>query len=220
MIQLDHISHGFADRALLQDVSLTIKPGQRVGLSGPSASGKTTLLNLVAGLIAPDQGRIYLNGVLASSPGCVLVPPYQRGIGFVFQSPALWPHMNVAQNVLFGLGGHSRADRAKLLEQALQATGCVDIAGRHPDSLSGGEQRRVALARALAPKPNLLLLDEPLSNLDKAARRDLLGLIAAAAETTQASVVFVSHDPSEARCFCTRFLTLDCGRIGEEEQSL
>lgn len=218
MIRLEHISHGFAGQTLLQGVSLSIAPGQSVGLSGPSGSGKTTLLNLMAGLIAPDQGRIYLNNALASSAAAVLIPPHRRGIGFVFQSPALWPHMSVAQNVLYGLGGYPRAERAALLDHALHVTGSIPLADRYPDTLSGGEQRRVALARALAPKPALLLLDEPLSNLDIAARSDLIRLIAATTRSTQASVIFVSHDPSEARSFCTRFLTLDRGRLSEQEQ--
>lgn len=219
MIQLEHLGHGFGGHVLFRDVSLTIAAGQRVALSGPSGSGKTTFLSLLAGLVGPDQGVIRLRGDTASTAGRVIMAPHKRGIGVVFQQSALWPHMSVAQNVLFGLGGFDGQDRASRLEQALHQTGCAPLADRKPDTLSGGEQRRVALARALAPGPRIVLLDEPLANLDDTARADLVAMIARVTSDSGATVIHVSHDASEARGYCDRFLRLENASLCETEEA-
>lgn len=217
MIRIDRLTHGYGPRILFRKVSLEIETGECVSLSGASGSGKSSFLHLLAGLMPPDSGDISVGGRLASTSGHVEIPPHQRGVGFVFQSAALWPHMTVAQNVLFGLGGLPLRDRSDRLERVLQATGITALAGRHPDTLSGGEQRRVALARALAPEPRILLLDEPLSNLDAGSKSNLAALIAAAARATRATVIYVSHDPREAAELCVRFFALKAERITEME---
>lgn len=215
MIQLRHLTRRFGPVTAVRDVSLDIAQAASVAILGPSGSGKTTLLRLIAGLEMPDEGEIRIGGRLASRPGWLL-PPHQRGIGFVFQAPALWPHMTVAQNVLFGLQQvprpHAQARLAEILEQTALST----LAARFPAQLSGGEARRVSLARALAPRPKYLLMDEPLTNLDLALKAELLSLVQHTARATGAALVYVTHDPDEAAQISGRILTLRDGRLATE----
>jgi iron(III) transport system ATP-binding protein len=138
MIQLENVTHAFPGKLLFQDLSQTIKGGQRVGLAGLSGSGKTTLLRLIAGLDAPQHGIIRIEGQVASSEGRVIIPPHLRRIGFVFQSPSLWPHMTVAQNVLFGLGKMPDTKAAQTLEWVLTQTGTAHLAQRMPYTAYSG----------------------------------------------------------------------------------
>ena len=206
MIELRDMTKHFGDTVALEGVSMTLARGESLSVLGPSGSGKTTLLRLIAGLEMPDRGQVLLGDEVVSRPGWVM-PPHLRGMGFVFQQPALWPHMTVARNVAFGLGGPADARLDEVLEQA----GLTALRDRLPGELSGGEARRVALARALAPQPNWLLLDEPLTNLDAEAKDEMLDLIGAVARDTGAGLIYVTHDETEATLIATRIVRLRDG---------
>lgn len=196
----------------LHEVSFAIRRGEAVALVGPSGSGKTSVLRLIAGLDRPSTGSVLLNGRVASSPEAVLAPP-QRGVGMVFQRPALWPHMTVEQNVEFGLGGLDRQGRRKRLEEVLELTHLRGLERRLPHQLSGGEGQRVALARALAPRPNILLLDEPLSALDSDLHAAMLTLFHEVRRETGATMLYVTHDHQEAAAIAERVVRLRKGTV-------
>ncbi len=205
-LEVDAIKKQWAHTVTVGPISLDIARGEIVAMLGPSGSGKTTMLRLLAGFETPDAGRIIIEGEDVTT-----VPPARRRFGMVFQHYALFPHLDVGQNVAFGLGGHPDAAR-----KAAEALRLVDLAGferRKVQELSGGQQQRVALARALAPEPRVLLLDEPLSNLDPAlrerTRRELRQLIKRVGITT----VFVTHEQEEAFELGDRVAVLNAGRL-------
>lgn len=197
------VSKRFGSRVVLRGLSLEVPRGGTLGLLGPSGCGKTTALRLIAGLDVPDAGEISLADRLVSSPGRLHVTPSQRNIGFVFQDLALWPHMTVAGNLLFVLESRRWPSTARLqrVKEVLQVVGLVDRAGEYPRHLSGGEQQRVALARALVAKPDLLLLDEPLSSLDPELRAGLRDELAAIPKRFGVTMIYVTHDRADADAF-------------------
>ena len=169
MLVLNGVTRHFGRVAALEDVSLEIGAGQVLCLVGHSGCGKSTLLRTIAGIETLDAGSIAIEGTPVSGPG-VFVEPEDRRVGFMFQDYALFPHLSVRDNVGFGLGRLSRAERGSRVDSILGSIGIEALADRYPHMLSGGEQQRVALARALAPQPRLLLMDEPFSNLDRGLR--------------------------------------------------
>ncbi|HEY9596414.1 MAG TPA: ABC transporter ATP-binding protein [Cyanophyceae cyanobacterium] len=183
------------------NVTFTLQQGDILGLLGPSGCGKTTLLRIIAGFEQPQLGTVNLAGRLVASPDC-WVPPEQRDTGMVFQDYALFPHLNVADNVAFGLKKsrfkHSRLSVKNRTQEAIALVGLAGLEKRYPHELSGGQQQRVALARALAPQPALILLDEPLSNLDVQVRLRLRQEVRAILKETGTSAIFVTHDQEEA----------------------
>jgi iron(III) transport system ATP-binding protein len=214
VIQVSRVHKSFSQVVALDDISLETQAPSRLVIAGPSGSGKTTLLRLIAGLELPDAGEIRLDGALASCPGQV-IPPGQRRLGFVFQTAALWPHLTVAQQILFGLASWPRAKAFDRLQQLLARIKMTDLASRYPHQISGGEARRVALARSLAPRPRHLLLDEPLTNVDQDLKRELLALIHEEVEQSRADLVYVTHNPEEAGQIATRLVVLRAGRLQE-----
>lgn len=208
-LRLQGVSHHLGGRRVLAGVNLDVAAGECLVVLGPSGSGKTTLLRLIAGLEAPDAGEILLGDAVVSGPD-TLVAPHERSLGIVFQTPALWPHMTVAQNISFGL--HDREGAAGRVSELLAAMGIGDLASRYPDQISGGEARRVALARALAPRPRLLLLDEPLTNLDGELKERLLGLLHRLVRS-RATVLHVTHDEDEAAAVGDRIVRLAAGSL-------
>jgi iron(III) transport system ATP-binding protein len=212
MIELAGISKSFETYPALCNVSLTIPDHARMALLGPSGSGKTTLLRLIAGLEVPDAGTISFDGRVISSPESV-IPPSERSIGFVFQSAALWPHMTVSDNILFGLDSLPDEEQQHRLGVLLERMKITSLKDRFPDQISGGEARRVGLARALAPRPATLLFDEPLTNLDRGLRDDLLNLIAETARETGSTMVYVTHDEYEAECVADTIIRFDKGQV-------
>jgi iron(III) transport system ATP-binding protein len=212
MIDVRAVGKRFGRVDALLEVSFQLETGRTAVLVGPSGSGKTTLLRLVAGLELPDAGEVLLAGSPASRPGWG-IPPHDRGIGFVFQTPSLWPHLTVRGNVALALGRLARAERRLRVEQTLAQSSLGDLADRYPDELSGGEARRVALARALAPEPRILLLDEPLTNLDGPGRDQLLDLVLAAVQASGATLLYVTHRLEEAERLGGTPLRLDAGRL-------
>jgi iron(III) transport system ATP-binding protein len=197
---------------VLQHVSLRVETGAMVCLLGPSGCGKTTLLRLIAGFEEPDAGEIHLLKQLVSRPGLV-VPPEQRNVGMVFQDYALFPHLTVSQNIQFGLGRWLAPWRRVRLTAMLQLAGLEDLAQRYPHEISGGQQQRVALARALAPNPQLLLLDEPFSNLDLNMRRQLREEMQAILTQSGITTVLVTHDQEEALSLANALAIIDQGHI-------
>ena len=197
MIELDNISKTFGSRRVVDRVSLIIPDHGRVALLGPSGSGKTTLLRLIAGLEIPDSGTITIDGRLVSSRDC-MVPPAERSIGFVFQNSALWPHMTVTENIRFPLADLPSSEQQQRTRSLMERMGILPLADRYPDQVSGGEARRIALARALAPRPATLLLDEPLTNLDRSLREDLLVLVLESVRVAGSRMLYVTHDENEA----------------------
>ena len=209
-VSLRKVTKRFGPRLVLRAFSLDVEPGTTVGIVGPSGSGKTTVLRLIAGLDQPDEGEIWLNGRLASSAGRVHIPPAHRNIGFVFQDLALWPHMTVAGNLRFVLesrrwdvGSHDTR-----VKELLDMVGLSDRARDYPAQLSGGEQQRVALARALVAKPELLLLDEPLSSLDPELRAGLRQELAAIQRTLNVPMIYVTHERSDIEALAGREVSL------------
>jgi iron(III) transport system ATP-binding protein len=199
----------------VQDVTLTIHAGEFLTLLGPSGCGKTTTLRMIAGFVAPTTGRILLDGrVLSSTDARVSVPPERRGMGMVFQSYAVWPHMTAAENVAYPLrrARCTRAERERRTRDALSLVHLDGFASRYPQELSGGQQQRVALARALVMEPAVLLLDEPLSNLDAQLREEMRTELRELHARLGVTVVYVTHDQSEAMALSDRIMVLLAGR--------
>lgn len=212
MIDLENISKTFGSRRAVDNVSLTVPDHSQVALLGPSGSGKTTLLRLIAGFEIPDSGTIAMDGRLVSSRDC-MVPPSERSIGFVFQSGALWPHMTVTENIRFGLSDIPPAEQHQRTQSLMERMGILPLADRYPEQISGGEARRVALARALAPRPATLLFDEPLTNLDRTLREDLLMLILESVHDAGSRMLYVTHDEYEAEKIDGTIVRFDKGAI-------
>ena len=190
-------------RLAVNNISFEVPGGGTLGILGPSGCGKTTILRLIAGLESPDAGNIWLGDRLASTPRRVLATPAQRNIGFVFQDLALWPHMTVAGNLLFVLESrrwpvHTREARVR---EILKIVGLEGRDREYPGYLSGGEQQRVALARALVSQPDLLLLDEPLSSLDRERRDSLRREIATIPKALGMTLIYVTHDRDDVEAF-------------------
>ena len=214
-LRLTKISKRFASHPALNEVSLDVAMGETVVVLGPSGCGKTTLLRLIAGLEIPDTGEIWLAGIQVSSPRRAHVPPHQRGIGFVFQDLALWPHLTVQQNLDFVLESAKtpRAGRRARAHEVLTLVRIEQLSDRYPHELSGGEQQRVALARALVGQPRVLLLDEPLSSLDPALRDTLRGELSRLQRAIGVTTLYVTHDREDAAVLADRLVEMRNGRI-------
>jgi iron(III) transport system ATP-binding protein len=212
MIRLDEATKRFGDAVAVDDASLCVERGEIVALLGPSGCGKTTLLRLVAGFEQPDSGTVSVGGRLVAG-GSTWIPPEGRRVGMVFQDYALFPHLTVAANVGFGL---PRRDRATRVPELLEIVGLDGLEARFPHELSGGQQQRVALARALAPAPELVLLDEPWSNVDPSLRETLRSEVAEIIRPLGVTAVLVTHDREEAFSFADRIALMRHGSVVQE----
>lgn len=208
VLELDGLTKRFGDVAAVADVSLTVERGELLALLGPSGCGKTTTLRLIAGFERPDAGTVKLNGEVVAGPR-TFVPPERRRIGVVFQDYALFPHLSVADNVGYGVA--NRAQRRLRTSEMLDLVGLAAAAGRRPHELSGGEQQRVAIARALAPDPEVVLLDEPFSNLDATLRLRVRAEVRDILTAAGATAVFVTHDQEEALSLAGRVAVMRSG---------
>lgn len=211
-IEAEQVSKRYGQQWALHDVTLRVEQGQIMVLQGPSGSGKTTLLRAIAGLIPIDEGEILLGGRTVSDP-YRQVPAFQRDLGFVFQTSALWPHMTVERNVTFGIDHLPKEEKRVRVRQLLQRMDIGRLGQRYPHEISGGEARRVAVARALAPQPRYLLMDEPLTNLDPELHVSLLELIREQVAATGATVLYVTHGTEEGSSIGDGQIRLDKGRI-------
>lgn len=192
-LDLIELTRRLGGRAVVDRVSLHLEPGELLALVGPSGCGKSTLLRVVAGLDRPDGGLVHLDGKDVTSR-----PAERRQVGLVFQDHGLFPHLNVADNIGFGLWRVGRAERRRWVAELLELVKLSHTAGRYPHELSGGEQQRVALARALAPEPGVVLLDEPFANLDASLRDELREDTLAVLRERGATAILVTHDRREA----------------------
>lgn len=220
MLQLNQVSRQFpgTDRPAVNGVSLSVEQGECMALVGESGSGKTTLLRLVAGLERLDGGDIDIAGECVAEPAkSIWVRPEQRQVGLVFQDGALFPHMTGEQNVGYGLRAEhgDRPQRDDRVRAMLELTGLAELGGRYPHQLSGGERQRLALARALAPQPRLILLDEPFSSLDPSRRRKLRDEVATILRQVGTTTLLVTHHPEDALAVGDRVAVI---REGELQQ--
>lgn len=209
-----NFSAGDKTVAAIVDLDLEIKDNQFVTLLGPSGCGKTTTLRLIAGYMAPDAGTIQVDGRVISAPGKVL-PPEARGMGMVFQNYAVWPHKTVFENVVFGLKLRKvpATEARRRVEETLALVNLTGLESRYPNELSGGQQQRVALARSLVVEPQILLLDEPLSNLDAKLRERMRGELKQLQRRTGITFVYVTHDQSEALALSDQIAVIHGGRL-------
>jgi ABC-type Fe3+/spermidine/putrescine transport system ATPase subunit len=214
-LSIRNVSKRFRSHQALDGVSLETAVGEALVIVGPSGCGKTTLLRLIAGLDVPDSGEIWLSGRQVASRQHSLVPAHKRGIGFVFQDLALWPHLTVQQSLDFVLEslGAPRRERAAKSHEALTRVRVERLATRYPHELSGGEQQRVALARALVGQPRVLLLDEPLSSLDPELRSSLRAELVRLQRTLKVTTVYVTHDRGDVAALADRTVEMRSGRI-------
>ncbi|MFC4418696.1 ABC transporter ATP-binding protein [Cupriavidus pampae] len=212
VVEVDRIMHGFGRHTVIDGLSFSLARGTIACLLGPSGCGKTTVLRAIAGFEPLRAGQIRIDGQVVSSASGGL-PPEQRRIGMVFQDYALFPHLDVAANVGFGLIGEDRGARAARVREMLALVGLHDAGGRYPHELSGGQQQRVALARALAPRPALLLLDEPFSNLDVDLRERLGQEVREILRTQGTTAILVTHDQHEAFAMADEIGVMHGGKI-------
>ena len=213
-VELRNLTKRYGTVAVVDDISLTIEHGHLVCLLGPSGCGKTTTLRLIAGFIEPSAGEISVGDKLVSSPAHTL-PPERRNMSMIFQSYALWPHMTVAENIVYGLKLRKmdRETISRKLDAILATTRLALLAQRYPGELSGGQQQRVALARALIVEPETLLLDEPLSNLDANLREEMRFEVRRLHDAYRYTTVYVTHDQSEAMTTADLICVMNGGKI-------
>lgn len=213
-LQVNALTHAYGERSIVEDITFSLASGQIGCLLGPSGCGKTTLLRCLAGFETPSSGAIALNGREVFGPGRN-IPPQQRGIGMVFQDYALFPHLNIADNIGFGLHKQPKPARQARVAELLQLIGLENLGKRYPHQLSGGQQQRVALARALAPKPTLLLMDEPFSNLDVDLRKRLGEDIRRLLKHEGMTAILVTHDQEEAFAIADEIGIVHQGHIAQ-----
>jgi iron(III) transport system ATP-binding protein len=213
-VVLEGLTKRFGAVGAVRDLDLEIEDGELVSLLGPSGCGKTTTLRLLAGFLVPDAGRIIVGGRVVSTPGDV-VPPERRSMSMIFQSYAVWPHKTVFENVAFGLKLRkaSRAEIERRVKRMLDLVRLGTLADRYPGELSGGQQQRVALARAFVVEPTILLLDEPLSNLDANLREEMRFEIRRLHDEMRITSVYVTHDQAEAMVTSDRIAVMHEGRL-------
>jgi iron(III) transport system ATP-binding protein len=218
LTQIKNIAMEFKGVRALDDINLEIESGEFIAILGPSGCGKTTLLRLLAGFNKPADGEIYINGTVVASKKYVL-PPNMRNISMVFQSYALWPHMTVYKNIEFPIKNSKfvppkiKSNPHRRVSELIELVGLTGMEKRLPGQLSGGQRQRVALARALAIEPALLLMDEPLSNLDTALRIEMRREIKRLHDNTKATILYVTHDQAEALALSDRIVVINKGKI-------
>ncbi len=211
-LEIKGVSLAYGDVTIIQDVSLVLEQGVLGCLLGPSGCGKTTLLRAVAGFEPVASGEIRLQGRLVATPG-LSVPPEQRRAGMVFQDFALFPHLSVERNVAFGLRHLGRRERQTRVGELLELVGMAGSGAQYPHQLSGGQQQRIALARAMAPRPDILLLDEPFSSMDATLREQLAREVREVLKRDGVTAILVTHDQFEAFAMADQIAVLSGGRI-------
>lgn len=213
LLQVRNLAKDFGEAPVFREISFDLHPGGHMALLGPSGCGKSTLLRLLTGLETPSEGEIRIHGTLASEPDRIFLEAHQRRIGMVFQELALWPNLTALENVALGLprAGQTRRQRHATAREALERCRLGGLDHRKPAQLSVGQQQRVAMARALAPCPDLLLLDEPFTGLDLILKAEIFAEIRRLVTEFHTTLLLVTHDPSEARALATDAFVLEDG---------
>lgn len=214
MIQFTNISFSYQHKLVLKDISIDFKENQINCLLGGSGSGKTSILRLIAGLEIPQKGTIKIGNLLVAHAGENRIPPHKRDLGFIFQDLALWPHFTIYKNIAFGIPKNEYNKEEKVL-QILALFDLTEHKDKFPHQLSGGQQQLVAMARAMILKPSLLLLDEPLSNLDVKRKRKMLSYIQKLQKDFKLTIIYVTHDHKEAFAIADQITVLRKGKIAE-----
>ena len=219
LISITNVTKRFGQHEAVSHVSLDVSQSEALVILGPNGCGKTTLLRLMAGLDLPDEGAIRLGGRCVARDGRNLVPAHERGIGFVFQDLALWLHLTIQQQLEFVVAAArvQRHERPNRIAEALTLVRVEPFAARYPHELSGGEQQRAALARALVARPRVLLLDEPLSSLDAELRASVRADLAALQQALQVTAIYVTHDRDDAAVLGNRIVHMRAGRIVDSD---
>lgn len=213
-LEINNISHSYDknERYVVENFSLSLNSGEIVCLFGPTGCGKTTLLRIIAGLEKQTKGSIVVNSKIFSNEE-VFLPPEERNIGMMFQDNALFPHLKVEENILFGIQSLKPDEKKSTLNFLLKNMSIKDISKSYPHQLSGGEKQRVALARSIAPKPNILLMDEPFSELDDAMKSKLLDLTLTSLKKQNITAVVVTHNASDARKMADKLAIMENGKL-------
>ncbi|MBB74159.1 MAG: ABC transporter ATP-binding protein [Planctomycetaceae bacterium] len=211
-LRVEQVTHSYGNTTVVRNVSLDVEAGQVHCLLGPSGSGKSTLLRVIAGLETPDSGTVSIGSAQVTGEH-IAVPPEQRAIGFVFQDYALFPHLNVRRNILYGMPPGTRAERHAKMQSLLERVELADAASAMPHTLSGGEQQRVALARALAREPGVMLLDEPFSSLDVRLRTEVRETTLRVLREFNTATLLVTHDPQESMRCADQVSVIRAGQI-------
>lgn len=212
-LELFNIQLAIADHVILQTLTFDVIEGEILCLLGPSGCGKTTALKTIAGLVSPQQGQISLFGDAVFSANKINQPPEQRSIGFIFQDYALFPHMTVGQNIAYGISHLGKQEKQQRIKECLELVELSELEHRYPHELSGGQQQRIAVARALAPKPKLLLMDEPFSNIDGQVKRRMMADLRRLLKEHNISCIFVTHAKEEAFAFADKTAVMINGHI-------
>lgn len=215
MIELKNISHAYDNKTVLDRLSLNIETDQLTCLLGGSGSGKTTILRLIAGLETPLSGEISIENKTVTQKGQINIPPHQRNVGFIFQDLALWPHFTVYKNIAFGLSERKEKNIKKTVFEMLDFFGLREHAEKYPHQLSGGQKQLVAISRSLVLKPKILLMDEPLANLDVKLKRKILEHIKKLKQNFELGIIYVTHDHKEAFAIADQIIVLNEGKIEE-----
>jgi len=212
---LQNVTKYFGKTPVIKQISLNFDEGKFTCLLGSSGSGKTTILRLTAGLDKPDSGKIYLNGKLASEDKRILIPPAQRETGYIFQDLALWPHLTVYENIAFGLKLKKAENTKSTISEILDFFGILGHQHKYPSQLSGGQQQLVAIARSLVLKPKILLMDEPLANLDVKLKSKIRNQIKNLINNFPVSIIYVTHDHHEAFNLADEIVIINEGKVVE-----
>jgi len=215
IIKFENISHSYENKVVLNNLSLSFDQYKITCLLGSSGSGKTTILRLIAGLESPENGSISIEGNIVNDSENMNIPPHDRNIGFIFQDLALWPHFTVFKNIAFGLSERKEENIEETVFEILDFFGLRQEAEKYPHQLSGGQQQLVAISRALVLKPKILLMDEPLANLDVKLKRQILEHIQSLKQKFNISLIYVSHDHKEAFAIADTVVILNEGKIEE-----
>lgn len=222
-ITLEYIHHSYKNNPTLRDFSYSFGKQDRVCIIGPSGCGKTTLLRLIAGLETPQEGRVLIDGALVTENKNLVVPPYQRGVGFIFQDLALWPHMRVYENIAFGLREQGKQQIDHTVKKSLDLFGIADAMYKYPHQLSGGQKQMVAIARTLVLEPKVLLMDEPMANIDIQVKEKILNHLKTLQKLYGFILLYVTHDHREAFDIGEEIVVMREGKImahGTKEEIL
>ena len=215
MINLNKISHYYGNKQVLENLSLEIEPNKITSLLGGSGSGKTTILRIIAGLENPQSGEVSINSEVLTSNNEIIIPPNERNLGFIFQDLALWPHLSVFDNIAFGLKERKENDIKEKVYEILDYFGLKELSDKFPNQLSGGQKQLVAISRSLVMKPDILLMDEPLNNLDVKLKRRILDYIKRLKQEFNLTIIYVTHDHKEAFAISDKVVVLQNGKIEE-----